>query len=246
MMEPMTESRIDRRPSMSGALAVLLVLLAAAAALRASPEEREPKPFTEWTREEAVHVLTASPWIRQLSVTAPAADDESIQSPPVASSGRGGTTTAPPAGPSHRTLPITVTWVALPVREAHIRLAQFQGHMRDEKYWRPSVRGNPDIIQISIGGPGVAEFLRPGEDALRAGVTLRTKRGRTLTASGVVFAAEYPRVPEVTFTFPSQMDEAPALTPADDEVTLAFPLGGSRMSARFRLRDMVRHGQLLI
>ena len=45
-----------------------------------------------------------------------------------------------------------VMWVAAPIREAHIRLDQFKGHMRDEKYWRPAVRGNPEIIQLTVAG----------------------------------------------------------------------------------------------
>jgi hypothetical protein len=139
-----------------------------------------------------------------------------------------------------------VVWVAAPIREAHIRLDQFKGHMREEKYWRPAVRGNPDIIQLTVAGAGLAHWLTADAQRLRPATYLQTKRGKQVPAQDVVFSKDYPRIPEVTLVFPAQTDGAPSITAADEEATLLLPLPGHAITARFKLRDMIVRGQLML
>ena len=137
-------------------------------------------------------------------------------------------------------------WVAAPVREAHIRLDQFKGHMRDEKYWRPAVRGNPEIIQLTVAGAALAQLLRADDPRLRSATYLKTKRGTQVSVQDVVFSKDYPRIPEVTLVFPAHTDGAPSITAVDEEATLVLPLGAHAITARFKLRDMIVRGQLML
>jgi hypothetical protein len=65
-------------------------------------------------------------------------------------------------------------------------------------------------------------------------------------AQDVVFSKDYPRIPEVTLVFPAQTDGAPSITAADEEATLLLPLPGHAITARFKLRDMIVRGQLML
>ena len=148
--------------------------------------------------------------------------------------------------PRHQRATLTVMWVAAPIREGHIRLDQFKGHMRDEKYWRPAVRGNPEIIQLTVAGAALAQSLRADDPRLGSATYLKTKRGKQVFARDVVFSKDYPRIPEVTLVFPAHTDGAPSITAADEEATLVMPLGSHVITARFRLRDMIVRGQLML
>ena len=224
-----------RRPRFATG-AVLAV--AALATVHASQPFWEKTPFTEWTQGEANKVLSSSPWVRHVPIVLPTTTDTDPRS------GAGA-----PAGsrsPEHQAARLTVVWVAAPIREAHIRLDQFKGHMREEKYWRPAVRGNPEIIQLTVAGAGLAQWLRADDSRLRSATYLKTKRGKQVPARDVVFSKDYPRIPEVTLVFPAQTDGAPSITAADEEATLVLPLRGHAITARFKLRDMIVRGQLML
>ena len=216
---------------------------AALATVHAAPQFWEKTPFTEWTRAEALKVLSSSPWVRQISILLPAMDGAPVDGD---RTGRApGTGAGVPSGSGQRAT-LTVMWVAAPVREAHIRLDQFKGHMRDEKYWRPAVRGNPEIIQLTVAGAALAQLLRADDPRLRSATYLKTKRGKQVPARDVVFSKDYPRVPEVTFVFPAHVDGAPSITAVEEEATLVMPLGAHAITARFKLRDMIVRGQLML
>ncbi len=225
--------------SRTWASAAILIIIATLPPVHAAQEFWKTTPFTEWTRAEATKVLSASPWVRHVSILVPATDGGSFDPD----------TTGPRPGagaPPHRQAKLTVMWVAAPIREAHIRLDQFNGHMRDEKYWRPAVRGNPDIIQLTVAGDALAQLLRADDPRLRSATYLKTKRGRQLPARDVVFSQDYPRIPEVTFVFAAQADGAPSMTALDEEAALVLPLGAHTITARFNLRDMIVRGQLML
>lgn len=220
-----------------------VLAIAALATVHAGQQFWEKTPFTEWTRAEAVKVLSSSPWVRQVSILVPATDAAPVDADPTGTDPRPGA--GAPSGSGQRAT-LTVMWVAAPVREAHIRLDQFKGHMRDEKYWRPAVRGNPEIIQLTVAGAALTQLLRADDPRLRSATHLKTKRGKQVPVREVVFSKDYPRIPEVTFVFPAHADGAPSITAVDEEVTLVMPLGAHAITARFKLGDMIVRGQLVI
>ena len=220
--------------------------IAALATVQAAQQFWETKPFIEWTRSEAVKVLSSSPWVRQVSILLPA-DAAPVDADPTGAEPRAGAGVPSGSGaPRHQRASITVMWVAAPIREAHIRLDQFNGHMRDEKYWRPAVRGNPEIIQLTVAGTALAQMLTSDDPRLRAATYLKMKRGKRVPARDVVFSKDYPRIPEVTIVFPAHTDGAPSITAADEEATLVMPLGAHTITVRFKLRDMIVRGQLML
>ena len=62
----------------------------------------------------------------------------------------------------------------------------------------------------------------------------------------VVFSKDYPRIPEVSLVFPAHSEGAPSITAEDEEATLVMPLGAHAITARFKLRDMIVRGQLML
>lgn len=220
-----------------------VLAIAALATVHAAQQFWEKTPFTEWTRAEAIKVLSSSPWVRQVSILVPATDAAPVDADPTGTDPRPAPGAPSASGQRAR---LTVMWVAAPIREAHIRLDQFKGHMRDEEYWRPAVRGNPEIIQLTVAGAALAQLLRADDPRLRSATYLKTKRGKQVPARDVVFSKDYPRIPEVTLVFPAHADGAPSITAADEEATLVMPLGAHAITARFKLRDMIVRGQLML
>jgi hypothetical protein len=207
----------------------------------------EKTPFTEWTRAEAIKVLSSSPWVRQVLILVPATDPAPVDADPTGTDPRAGVGALSGSGPpQHQRAKLTVLWVAAPIREAHIRLDQFAGHMRDEKYWRPAVRGNPEIIQLTVAGAALAQLLMADDPRLRSATYLKTKRGKQVPVREVVFSKDCPRIPEVTLVFPARREGAPAITAEDEEAALVMPLGAHAITARFKLRDMIVRGQLML
>lgn len=118
--------------------------------------------------------------------------------------------------------------------------------MRDEKYWRPAVRGNPDIIQLTVAGAALPQLLSADDSRWRSATHLKTKRGKAMPPLDVLFSKDYPRVSEVTLVFPAHIEGAPTVTAEDDEATLVVRLGARAVTVRFKLRDMIVRGQLLL
>ena len=224
-----------------------VLAVAALATVDAAQQFWEKTPFTDWTQAEANKVLSSSPWVRQVPIILPATDAAAVDVNPGGANAQLAAEVPPAAPPArHQRSVVTVMWVAAPVREAHIRLDQLKGHMRDEKYWRPAVRGNPDIIQLTVAGPALPHLLGADNPRLRSATHLRTKRGTQLPVRDVVFSKDYPRIPEVTLVFPAQTDGVPSFTAVDEEATLVLPLGAQAITARFKLRDMIVRGQLML
>jgi hypothetical protein len=221
-----------------------VLAIAALATVHAAQKFWE-RPFTEWTRAEAIQVLSSSPWVRQVSILVPGTDAAPLDADPTGTGAAAGARSRAEL-PPHQRARLTVTWVAAPIREAHIRLDQFNGHMRDEKYWRPGVRGNPEIIQLTVSGNALAGFLKADDPRLPSATYLKTKRGKQVHAQEVVFSPDYPHTPTVTLVFPAHTGGAPSITALDEEAALVMPLGTRAITARFKLRDMIVRGQLVL
>ena len=235
-------SAVRRTFAMAAVLAI-----AALATVHATQQFWEETPFTEWTPREATKVLSSSPWVQQVSVLVPATDTAPVNADPTGTNSRVGAGAPSGSGlPQHQRVRLTVIWVAAPIREAHIRLDQFKGHMLDEKYWRPAVRGNPEIIQLTVAGPALAQLLRADDPRLRSATILKTKGGKQVSAQDVIFSKDYPRISEVTLVFPAHTDGVRSITAEDEEATLVLPLGAHAITARFKLRDMIVRGQLML
>jgi hypothetical protein len=224
-----------------------VLAIPALATVQAAQQFWEKTPFTEWTRAEAIKVLSSSPWVQQVSLLLPATDAAPVDADPTSTDPQSGARAPSGSGPPrHQRARLTVMWVAAPIREAHIRLDQFNGHMRDEKYWRPAVRGNPEIVQLTVAGAALAQLLRGDDPRLRSATYLKTKRGKQVPARDIVFSKDYPRIPEVTLVFPAHTGGAPSIAAVDEEATLVMPLGAHAITARFKLRDMIVRGQLML
>ena len=224
-----------------------VLAIATVATVQAAQPFWEKTPFTEWTEAEAKKVLSSSPWVRQVQILLPATDAAPAGADPTGTDPRPGAGAPSGSGaPRHQRASLTVMWVAAPIREAHIRLDQLKGHMRDEKYWRPAVRGNPEIIQLTVSGAALPQLLSADEPRLRSATYLKTKLGKRVPTRDVVFSKDYPRIPEVTLVFAAQSDGVPSITPEDEEATLVMPLGAYTITARFKLRDMIVRGQLML
>lgn len=248
---------------------VLLILgLGAAGCATAGWHE---KPFTAWTRGECLRVLSASPWTKLeiLRFVEPSGDAVARPlAPSAAGSGAAGgwDRTAPEPGATPTVapglawglgtdwqevdghvvrLPLRITWIAQPTRQAHSRLEQFWGFLLKKEYARLASRGNPDTIQFALTGRVLTRLVEPEDRRIAEQSRLVKKSGGELAPSRVLFRTSLDQ-PEIIIAFPSRVDGAPAVSLADEEVVLFVPLGERRLSVRFRLRELTIGGKLYI
>jgi hypothetical protein len=126
---------------------------------------------------------------------------------------------------------------------AHARLAQFDGHLQNPEYLDQALRGNPRVIQIDLVGPVLGTLVTPTDAAIARQSFLRTKAGRTIPVTTVVFAKDFPTDPRISLAFPAQLDGQAALTPDDHEVRVVVQLGSYVLNSAFALREMVMNGE---
>lgn len=212
----------------------------------------EEKAFTEWTEEEATELLSDSPWVKEESVAlmagtvdlGDAAPRPSAGGPPDA--GPGGLVRQGGINPAMRIHPVFITWMAEPVRKAHARLAQLRGHLQSEEALARSIAGNPDVLQFILQGRALAHILEGGERAIQENSYLRKKSGQKIPMARAALGENFKRNPMIVLLFPAQDGEKPLLTLEDREVELIIQIGNYKLTPKFKLKDMVMGGELML
>lgn len=208
----------------------------------------ETKPYTEWTSEEALEILSRSPWVKTESIRLPAdrgfdaSEPSPFPSPGGVPEEEGGLPPQPgrPLEPAMSQHPIQVIWASLPVRRAYARLAQLEGHLE------PDPPEDIGAVQFLIQGQVLAQLTGPGDEQIQERSHLRKRDGKQIPPSEVRFNPNFAENPVIILTFPAMEGEKPILTLDDRDVQLVLQIGRHRLSPRFRLRDLVVGGELAI
>ena len=225
----------------------------------------EERPYTEWTREEARTLLSASPWSVEVAlgneVTHYAGVGSGSAFPEVGESAPGvpvlagttGESDSPPvrpivAGANTERRYVVRLHSAAPIRMALARLAQLQGRATVEQS-RQFVETVPyaDFIAVAVTAP-------EGRDRLEL-EQLRTDRIRSLTYLALRKSKE--KIPleryltpsesggiEAIFLFPRAKDGKGLVSPAEDEIRFVTRLNPTAdLNARFNVKNMRVNGK---
>lgn len=227
------------------------------------------KDFHTWTDAQAQQVLMDSPWARQVGATiyvenrddprdrvaqAPLAPGQNPSGPSYASDGYGVDDGHWDGGVMRKrrgdppTIPVTVRWAsALPVREALVKT-----HDADATDTENTLRQAESHYVVTVSG------LAPAQKAAAAHPTdggdpaadLTRMRYGFLNTTRLLVSGKKPIAPEdihidtasglVTVYFP----KGEPIVASDKEVEFRTSYGGLRVAQRFRLKDMMSHGQL--
>ena len=208
-----------------------------AAALCAAPEAAEfwdETPFQSWSDKQVQKVISDSPWAHEVAVALPPGRPTESGFGPA--TGRGGESTEPAGfGPSFR-VRLAVSWrSALPVKQAIARSqAGLNGTLsaenqeflsKPEKFYVIAVAGMPPQFG--------ATPLRSIKDAS----SLKVEGKPPIPADDVTFLRN---VMVMLVAFPRTTE----FTLADREVEFVTKVGEFGVKAKFKLKDMLFHGQL--
>ena len=237
-------------------------LLAAVAVVAADFWEEEA--FTAWSDKEVEKMLTDSPWAKRERIVLGTLSEapetplvplgghflDAVFLPNIPGEALGGprAATVVLAGGAQfggiRRVKVTVTWAnALPIKQALVRRA-----IGRDAPVRPSDQAaltQPDpLYAVTVSGlpPDFRELARMG-DSIKASTVLKRKKGEPIGLEEVyLFEDSRDQTISVVFSFP----KTDTITLVDEEIELVTDLGGSPLKKKFKLADMVFHGQLTL
>ncbi len=203
------------------------------------------KPYTEWSREEAIRVITKSPWVKTVSVSALGPVVDQGESPSVIG---GAIPTAAGGAPRPQreaewptiNYPVEIIWAADPVRKAYFRLARLDGHRE------PVPPDNLGAVQFFIQGKVLVQMFKGDTEQMQGGTYLKKKSGERIPVAKVLVGKDFAKNPRITLLFPAQLNGRPILTPEDKDVQLVILIGNRKFTPKFKLKEMVVRGELMI
>ncbi|MEP6540433.1 MAG: hypothetical protein ABJF23_34230 [Bryobacteraceae bacterium] len=208
------------------------------------------KPAAQWTETEAQTILTDSPWAKQVSPTVERSSNrrQEARNPmgQIAKIGIGGLGGPRGSGggrnrrqsqtQSERSSPeatvLTVRWEnALPVQEAHLKLADVEGPAIDEKMYSVAV--------LSVPHGWISGKAMEIEKHLKSQGELRCAGKKTIHSTRVrVFEQDHGML--IVFRFP----KTSSITTDDADVEFAAHIGAGKLVQSFSPKDMVFQGKL--
>ncbi len=229
------------------------------------------KDFHSWTEAQAQQLLLDSPWARQVGATifvenrddprdrvaqAPLAPGQNPSGPSYATDGYGVDDGHWDGGVMKKrhgeppTVPVTVRWAsALPIREALLKT-----HDPDATDTENTLNKAESHYILTVFGlvpaQKAATTTTPPPEGSDPAADLTRMRYGFLNTTRLLVGGKKPIVPEdihvdaasglVTVYFP----KGEPIVAADKEVEFRTSYGGLRVAQRFRLKDMMSHGQL--
>jgi hypothetical protein len=220
-------------------LCVALSALSLKSAAIFAAEFWDAKPYAQWSDKDVVRMLTDSPWSHQVSVVIPRSPRESGD---ISTGGRGGG--ADDSGRGGFPVPVPqlkldVQWRSARTMRQATALRQFgsvekipadvlETLERDDSVYVVIVTGLPMTFSTSAADAKNATFLKRGGHS-PIGVS---DGGPQKSGNGFALVFAFPRMDEITLQ--------------DNEVEFVTKLGSLEIKSKFKLKEMVANGHLLL
>jgi hypothetical protein len=215
----------------------------------------EEKPFTQWSEQEAMKLLSESPWARTQTVMAGTMAGAQQQSnsdrvkslPRVASAGSNSGAGLSQTGVSFGagdSIPLFVRWhSSTRIRQALGRLGQLQQNVPEAEV-RKFAEAPVEDYQIAVTGPLLDAFNQMSLTSFQEKSFLTSKKNKTRKIALKSYVAPKDRQDGVAlFSFPKQIDGMPGFTAEDDEVEFVAQAGKINLKASFKLAKMMSDGK---
>lgn len=215
----------------------------------------EDKPFTEWSQQEAMRILSESPWARTQTVMAGAlgvaqqSNSSRVKDlPRVQSAGTNSGAALSQAGVSFGagdSVPLYVRWhSSARIRQALGRLGQLQQNVPEAEV-KKFVEAPMEDYQIAVTGPLLDAFNQMTLSSFQEKTFLTSKKNKTKKIALKNYAAPKDRQDGVAvFSFPRLVDGKPALSAEDEEVEFVTQANKINLKASFKLSKMMSDGKL--
>ena len=215
----------------------------------------DDKPFIQWSEQEAMKLLSESPWARTQTVMAGvmgAGQQQSNSSrikdiPRVQSAGTNSGAGLSQTGVSFGagdSVPLFVRWhSSARVRQALGRLGQLQQNVPEAEV-RKFAEAPMEDYQIAVTGPMLDAFNQLSLASFQEKTVLTSKKNKAKKISLKKYEAPKDRQDGVAmFSFSRLIDGKPALTPEDDEVEFVAQGGKINLKASFKIAKMMSDGK---
>ena len=216
----------------------------------------DDKPFTEWSQQEAMKILSESPWARTQTVMAGvlgAGQQQSNNSrvkdlPRVQSPGSNSGAGLSQAGVSFGagdSVPLFIRWhSSARIRQALGRLGQLQQNVPEAEA-RKFAETSVEDYQIAVTGPLLDAFNQMSLSSFQEKTFLTSKKNKAKRIALKSYAAPKDRQDGIAlFSFSRLVDGKPALTAEDDEIEFVAQGGKINVKASFKLSKMMSDGKL--
>ena len=212
----------------------------------------EEKPFTEWNEQEAMKMLSVSPWSRTLTVLggtlAPANAANRVTDLPSlsqAGGGRGVSQAGLGYGSGGDSVDVYVSWFSSGrIRQALARLAQIRNHTPDSEVKAFAERPSEDY-QICVAGPVLEIFNSLSLADFKPKTFLVSKKDKSKSLPLKSYTAPRERSDGmVVFSFERQLNGKPAFGLEDQEVEFVAQGKKVVLKASFKLAKMLSAGNL--
>jgi hypothetical protein len=238
----------------------LILFLLAVFGLILTPWAKEywqAKPFNRWNEQEAMAMLTHSPWSQSSTIS----ENYAGSSPPGSLHMEGGAPTSAPGthemggapGSSDRgmssgvgggnSIPLHIRWCSSQrVRQAMFRLKQLHGNLTEAQEF---VKQDMPDYAICISCQVIQPFNTVTLDTIKPRTFLLSKKDKSKKIGLKSYSPPGERQDtQAIFVFPRTLDGKATIELADDEITFVTELGTNKFRGTFKLAKMVVDGQL--
>jgi hypothetical protein len=233
----------------------LMVVFLAVLAVGGAADFWLSKDYLEWSKEEAIEILTDSPWACAAEVAGPPGAGGNIGSASGADS-VGGYRDALGGGPRGRprtggtrgdqpAMRLQLRWAsALPVRQAMAR-HQFGDEVATSDRARQMIENAPDRYILEIA-PVPSAMIGGDAEGLKSITTLRIKGHKPIPPVAVQSREIQQGRMQIYLLFPKAAEGGHDITPEDKNIEIRLKFDTAVCAKKFKLKDMVYHGKLEI
>ncbi len=233
----------------------VLILVPCVVLTAAAKDFWEAKAFTEWNEQEAMRMLSESPWARTLTVLGATLGSAQVANRvtdlptlATANAGRSAGNVAGQLGSGTGTndsVPLYVSWLSsVKIRQALGRLGELRNHAPESEV-KKFVEQSIEDYQIAISGPILDSFNDLSFDDFKEKTYLASKKDKSKQIPLKSYAAPKNRNDGmVVFSFERQIDGKPAFGMDDQEVEFVAQGRKIRLKASFKLAKMMVDGNL--
>ncbi len=236
----------ERSKSVASLLVFILLLILASSWTFFAKEYWETKAYGQWNEQEAMAMLTNSPWTRSTAIPGNyggSATPRVLQ--PGGGSNSGGDLIKGQGFGGKDSVPIYIRWFSsTKVREAMCRMAQLRGVMTDEQAAQFIQQPMPDYA-IGISSPEIEPFNQLTFDMVKSKTFLLSKKDKSKKIELKSYSLPKERQGNfAVYMFPKSIDGKPTIDLADDEIIFVTQVGTAKVQGNFKLVRMMVDGNL--
>ncbi len=206
----------------------------------------ETKVFGQWNEQEAMAMLTNSPWTKSTML---AGNYGGIATPrvlqPGGASNSGGDLIKGQGFGGKDSISLYIRWYSsTKVREALSRMAQLRGALSEEQAAQFLKQPMPDYA-IGISSPEMEPFNQLTFDTIKSKTFLLSKKDKSKKIELKSYTPPKERQDNfAVFMFPKSTDGKPTVELADDEIIFMTQVGTTKLQGNFKLVRMMVDGNL--